>query len=281
MVMHQTSSTSHLEVGRLRLHYVEQGAGEPLLLLHGLGGSTVFWADVIPLLAARFRVLAPDLPGHGLSDKPDAPYDLAYGRSFVPRLMDALGLPAAHVVGHSTGGLLGMVLARDHPERVSTLTLVDSAGLGSGLHWTLRLASLPLFDRMLVRDTRFGMRLHLGTLFFDKRFAEGELLERLAEQRRLPGATRTIRRALRCAVSPAGQRPAIDQRPYLAAIRSPVLIVWGEQDALIPAAHAREAKRLRPEARLTLFPRCGHCPNVEYPQEFARVVTEFIQEVSS
>ncbi len=125
-----------------RVHYLTAGSGPPLVLLHGGGECALAWRWVLPELARRFRVIAPDFPGSGASDRPPAGYSAAMLGEFVGGFLDALKIPRAAVAGHSLGGLAAMQFALRDPARVSALALVASAGLGREIH---PCAKEPLF----------------------------------------------------------------------------------------------------------------------------------------
>lgn len=120
----------HAEVGGLDIHYKCLGEGAPVILLHGAGSDWREWRANLPFLARHFRVLAPDLPGFGLSDPPGLPLTPGRGGAFLKDFMGTLGIPDAHIVGHSLGGALALALALDFPEKVRRVVIIDSAGLG-------------------------------------------------------------------------------------------------------------------------------------------------------
>jgi pyruvate dehydrogenase E2 component (dihydrolipoamide acetyltransferase) len=117
-------------VDGLNIHFKRLGSGQPTILIHGGGGDWTEWRDNLVPLAQGLRVIAPDMPGFGLSQSPDRPLRLRWAVSFLVDFMTVTGTPKAHFVGHSLGGMLALALALDHPDKVSKLCLVDSAGLG-------------------------------------------------------------------------------------------------------------------------------------------------------
>src|SRR5580658_754836 len=129
--------------------YRREGSGTALLLLHGIAGSSRTWRDVIPLLTDRFTVIAPDLMGHGLSEKPVGDYSLGAFASGIRDLLEVLGIDRATVVGQSFGGGVAMQLAYQHPERCERLVLVDSGGLGREVSWLLRLLTVPAAEYIM------------------------------------------------------------------------------------------------------------------------------------
>src|SRR3954468_24730941 len=126
-----------------RVHYRSAGSGPVLVLVHGITSTSATWAGVLPYLAERFTVVAPDLLGHGDSAKPRGDYSLGAHASGIRDLLVALGHSRATVVGHSLGGGIAMQLAYQFPERVERLVLVNSGGLGREVNLMLRAATLP------------------------------------------------------------------------------------------------------------------------------------------
>lgn len=263
-----------------RIRYLAAGSGPSLVLVHGLGNSAVVFRPNIPAFAEQFRVIALDLPGHGHSEKPDgADYDVETGvrflADFVARITD--GAPAA-LVGVSAGGLLCGLTAYYYPERVSRLVLIDSAGLGRELSWTLRLPSLPWLGRWLIPATRRGTRSLLTSLVYDPASIPEWLIEEVYRERIMPGNRDALYRAFRTNIDLLGLRNWKLYRRQILSVSQPVLLVWGAQDRLIPVDHAYAAVRHMRNARLHVFNRCGHWPFCERMEEFNRLLLDFLQD---
>jgi len=267
---------SHLVVVHgLQLRLLSAGHGWPLLLLHGLGGGADEWLEVLPRLGARFRAMALDAPGHGLSEKPRTfAYDVpSYARTLLG-VMDALGIRRAPLVAVSGGGVVALTVALTHPERVSKLVLVDAAGLGREVAWSYRLATLPLAGYALRRIGRRSIeRLGRRLCRRPERLPEGWVERRLRLWRE-PGAVEAFVATARAGISLRGQR--VHYAGRLHEIRHPTLLIWGRDDPIIPVAHAIAAARALPNARLHIFENCGHVPLWEYPDAFAQLVLEFL-----
>src|SRR5580693_8762598 len=133
----------HVSIHGHDLAYYMDGEGPALLRLHGIASSSRTWRDVIPLLTDRFTVIAPDLMGHGQSEKPVGDYSLGAFASGIRDLLEVLDIERASVIGQSFGGGVAMQLAYQHPERCERLVLVDSGGLGREVNWMLRVMTLP------------------------------------------------------------------------------------------------------------------------------------------
>ena len=141
-----SDATANLKIMMLhgdRVAYRDEGAGEVLLLIHGIGGSSNSWSGVIPLLAKKYRVIAPDLLGHGESDKPRGDYSVGAFAVLLRDLLDALDVPRVTVIGHSLGGGIAMQFAHQHRQYCERIVLISSGGFGGDVGRVLRLLSLP------------------------------------------------------------------------------------------------------------------------------------------
>jgi pimeloyl-ACP methyl ester carboxylesterase len=264
-----------------RVFYRSAGSGPVLVLVHGITSTSATWANVLPSLAERFTVIAPDLLGHGESAKPRGDYSLGAYASGIRDLLLALGHERATFIGHSLGGGVAMQLAYQFPEHCERLVLVDSGGLGREITPLLRAASLPgaelvlplLADERLMGAGRAVGRM-LGRVGLRVHTDVGEVLRGHASL--ADGEARAaFLHTLRTIVDPLGQRVDASDRLYLAEA-IPFLLVWGERDPIIPAAHAHATHELVPGSRLEIFPGAGHFPHLDDPLRFVRVLLDFI-----
>ncbi len=279
VVVHDRRVTVH----GVRMQYLEAGSGPPLLLLHGHEQSATGWRWVIPALARDHRVLALSLPGHGDS----APAVGAYAPGsdaapFVADFLDALGVGPVHVVGHSSGGAVALRLALADPARVSTLTLVASAGLGRDVHPLLALDTLPLVGEVAILLSwlpggGLGRSAMSTAMLFARpwRIPAAFLVEQHAMARR-PGQLEASTATARALFDASGQRQILLDR--LPELTQPTLVVWGGCDYVLPAHQGRVAVDLLPRGRLTVLPDCGHLPHVEQPGQFAAVLGAWLHE---
>jgi len=268
-----------------RVTYRIAGEGPVVVLVHGITGNCDNWRAVMPWLAERYTVLAPDLVGHGGSAKPRGDYSLGAYASGVRDLMVALGHERATIVGHSLGGGVAMQLAYQFPERCERLVLVSSGGLGREVSPLLRAATLPGSELVLpllastrVLDLGRGFSRLLGRVGLRagtdvEEMARGHASLADAEARRAFIYT------LRSIVDAGGQRVSAIDRLYLAA-EMPSLIVWGERDGIIPSRHARAANKAMPGSRLETFGGAGHYPHLEDPHRFVRLLVDFIDSTA-
>ena len=246
-----------------------------LLLVHGITSSADAWRSVLPALARHFTVVAPDLLGHGGSAKPRGDYSLGAHASGLRDLLAALGHERATVAGHSMGGGIAMVLAYQFPERVERLALVSSGGLGKEVGLVLRAATLPGAGLVLPVITRRGPRdavIGAAHVLRPPRPAHARRRARHRARPRLAArgaARRAFIHTARSIIDSSGQRVSAHDRLYLAA-GMPTLLLWGDRDPMIPAAHGIAAHEAIPHSRLELFPGAGHYPFDEDPERFVR-----------
>ena len=257
------------------MRVVESGEGTPVILIHDLLVSHLSFGDVLGPLAARFRVLAPDLPGFGESEKP-TPARYAYGiEAFAETIVDliaGLELGRVSVIGHSLGGAVAITLAAEHPELVEKLVLVDAMSYPFRFDWYSRLPLLPF----------------VGGFFFKQLYGRGAFRRHFRENVFSPGTELPIERIDRHYDqfnTPAARESAHavlhairDTRPIVARvtrITAPTLVVWGRRDRLFPSSFGQRLAREIAGARLDVLD-AGHAPHEERPPEFARSVTQFL-----
>jgi pimeloyl-ACP methyl ester carboxylesterase len=264
-----------------RVAYREAGTGPAIVLVHGITSSSATWERVMPYLATRFTVIAPDLIGHGQSAKPRGDYSLGAYASGIRDLMVALGHERATFVGHSLGGGVAMQLSYQFPERCERLVLVDSGGLGRELTLLLRAATLPLSEVVLplLASTRLlGAGRSAGRLVGRLGLRAGTDMAELARGHASledPEARAAFVHTLRTIVDPTGQRVNARDRLYLAE-NIPFMLIWGRRDSIIPVEHGLQAHELLPSSRLEIFEQAGHFPHLDEPQRFLDVLIDFI-----
>ena len=266
-----------------RRAFVRAGSGPALLLLHGIGNNCQTWAGVIERLAETHTVIAPDLLGHGDSDKPRGDYSIAAYANGMRDLLSVLDIERATVVGHSLGGGIALQFAYQFPERCERLALVGSGGLGPEMSAGLRAATLPGAELVLTALTGVSGPLRMGFSALDRvghlagwrrvrDLAEaGEALLALKDVE----ARRAFLRTLRGVADARGQAVTALDRLYLANA-VPMLVIWGSRDPIVPALHAETVRTLVPTARVEVFPRAGHWPHLDEPDHFCDVLLDFI-----
>jgi pimeloyl-ACP methyl ester carboxylesterase len=271
----------HVPIHGHAVGYRMAGSGPALVLIHGLTGSSTTWREVMPTLAERFTVIAPDLLGHGESAKPRGDYSLGAFASGIRDLLVTLGVERATVVGHSLGGGVAMQMAYQFPERCERLVLVNSGGLGKEVHAILRAVSLPGSELVLPFVLVPQVQRLLATIGGVASKAGFKMGVRGAEiWRSYTGLTETRGRiafihTVRSVIDFTGQRVSARDRLYLAQ-EIPTLIVWGDADRIIPVEHAHAAHELMPGSTLRIIEGADHFVPFETPEEFLDALLGFI-----
>ena len=256
------------------------GEGPVLVLVHGMAGSGQTWAHVMPTLARRFTVVAPDLLGHGDSAKPKGEYSISGHANVLRDVLLALGHERATLVGQSFGGGVVMQLAYQYPERCERLVLVSSGGLGREVSGLLRGLAVPGVERLFPLVCSPALR-NAGTRLMAWLGGTVRPAPAIAEAWRSyasladPDTRQAFFRTLQAVIDAGGQRVSATDRLYLAAMM-PTLIVWGAHDALIPVEHGIAAHDAIPGSRLEIFEDTGHFPHCEAPERFVEALLRFI-----
>lgn len=273
----------HLVVEGVDVAFVDSGGQKPpLLLLHGLSSYLGFWEYQVQGLADDFRVMALDLPGYGASARPDAPYTPSWYAGIVSGWMDAMGLPYAHVMGHSMGGQIACELALRHPQKVQKLVLSAPAGFESFGPGAKKFMKDFWTEGRAMEASEEQVRANFVAMVFNK---TDDGVERLIEERvrlgqspSFAGTSVAVSRSIAGMLDePMGERAAaIDQR---------VLVIYGTDDKMIPnpiftggstRSVAERAHRILPNSELLLIPGAGHTVHHEEPAAFNRAVKEFL-----
>jgi pimeloyl-ACP methyl ester carboxylesterase len=259
----------------IRMRVVEAGAGPPVVLIHDFLVNHLEFEHVIGPLAARFRVLAPDLPGFGESEKP-SPARYGYGiESFAEALVDMIaGLELGRVclVGHSLGGAVAITLAAEHPELVEKLVLVDAMSYPFLLDFRSRLPLLPFLGGLIFKQMygRGGFRRHFRDNVFSPGFSlPVDKIDRYYDQFNTPAARESAHAVLQAS---RDTRPIVARIPRITA---PTLVVWGRSDRMFPASFGQRLAREIAGARFDVLD-AGHSPNEECPDAFVHAVSRFL-----
>jgi pimeloyl-ACP methyl ester carboxylesterase len=279
--MRRQHRVRHVTIHGHRRAYVKVGSGPALLLLHGLGCDHTTWLPVIDALARRYTVIAPDLLGHGASDKPRADYSVGGFANGMRDLLTVLGVDRATVVGHSFGGGVAMQFAYQFPERTDRLVLVGSGGLGPDVSSAIRAITTTGFYQVMSLLTLPGVR-HAGTAGLRalartgiKEFRDLDEVAGIYESFRDPAGRSAIRHVVRSVVDWQGQIVTLADRAYLTQAM-PMCVIWGEDDRVIPVSHAHRAAELAPGARIEVIPNSGHFPHKDHPQRFVKILSDFV-----
>jgi pimeloyl-ACP methyl ester carboxylesterase len=275
-MMELPGESRYVRVNGINTHYVVAGEGHPLLLIHGLGASVATWRDNIGPLSETFRVYAVDMPGHGDSDKLGVDYSTDNVVRYLAQLIEILGIDKPAMIGHSISGGLGIITALRHPNLLSGLVLVGSAGLGKEISLYARLVTLPVLGSILENPRIGGTRFMLNNVFHDRSFASQDLVDELYRCRKMPGATSAVVRILKNTVNLWGVRKKYLLLDELKRLTPPLMVIWGAQDPIMPSSHAYRASEVVPDAWVEVFDECGHWPQLEKAPAFNSLVTRFL-----
>ena len=250
----------YVRLGPYRIHYFAGGAGEPLVLVHGLGGRALDFAFLMPGLAKGHRVFALDLLGYGDSDRPDVNYSVTLETGILRQFLDSQGLTHLDLAGWSMGGWISLNFAAQSPERVRRLVLLDSAGMKFTPSFDLsQLSPHTMTDLQALEKL---MTPHLGRA---PAFIMRDVLRLLREE------DWVIQRTL---ANMATGRELMNGK--LGSVTMPVLIVWGKQDALTPLLVGQEMHREMPQSVLAILDSCGHIAPVECHERVLREMQSFL-----
>lgn len=261
-------------VDGVELHWTEQGEGSPLILLHGLADSQCTWGAVSAELARRYRVFGLDLPGCGLSGRPDASYSLDWQARVTASWLDRMGLPTYDVMGHSYGGGVALSLLLYRAKAIRKLALVAPGGLGSEVSPLLRLAAmgglLEAAGQALIGPiTRLIVRVHGRSL----RDADRRLLCRINT---FPGTARAFGRTVRDVINWRGQTRHLLSRVHEVEQLPSIALFWGEQDRVIPMHHGKALCSLLENCSLWPVPNAGHFLHWQAPTALARAIVAYL-----
>jgi len=276
------------------LHYLDYGgpAGGPLVVaVHGLGGSAVNWSALAPLLTHRYRVLAPDLAGHGLTRSLGRGTRVASNRALLHRFVEAVATAPVILMGNSMGGMISLLEASAEPDAVAGLILVDPAlpivparpdpvvTAMFAAYATPGVARLLLRRRAKMSPER-AVAATLALCCVDPtRIPAPVLAEHVAVARRrsdLADVSDDFLSAARSVMATSGYMRGVPYRRGIRTIQAPVLLLHGERDRLVPVAAARAVARANPAWSLVVLPDAGHVPQLELPEQSARIILDWL-----
>jgi pimeloyl-ACP methyl ester carboxylesterase len=274
------SELTYLDLHEDRIAYRDAGEGPALLLIHGMAGSSATWEAITPQLSKKYRVIAPDLLGHGKSAKPRGDYSLGAFAVWLRDLLDELKVERATVVGQSLGGGIAMQFAYQHREYCERLALIGSGGLGPDLSPMLRILSAPGTEFVLplvAPQTVLNLGNKLGSWLTSAGIQApraGQMWQAYSSLSDSP-TRRAFLRTLRSVVDHRGQAVSALNKLHLTA-DLPTVLIWGDHDRIIPVAHAYAAHEALMGSRLEVLEGVGHFPHVEAPTAVADILESFI-----
>jgi pimeloyl-ACP methyl ester carboxylesterase len=262
-----------IRVNGNNIHYIKKGDGTPLILVHGFGGSTYTWRNLVPLLSEDYTVYALDLLGFGLSDKPlDVSYDLASQGDLVLGFIDAAGLPSATFIGHSMGGIIISYAAIKDPFRVDKLVIIEAAFYHGGAPAFLQYLFFPL-ERIMAKlfYTKGFRSKSLLPSYYNKSIVTNEVIEANLLAGRTPNSVEAMAKMM----ADAGPQTyeGVGSR-----ITRPTLLVWSQKNKNNPVTDGKRLKNEIAGSQLTVIDGCGHYVQEEKPVELASAIKDFLSQ---
>jgi pimeloyl-ACP methyl ester carboxylesterase len=267
------SSPQRIEVDGLKVHYKETGPqGAPaLLLLHGFGSSLQAWDDWSLKLEQKYRVIRLDLPGFGLTGaSPANDYSEEKDLATLTHFADKLGLEKFSVMGHSMGGKMAWTLAASQPERVQALVLMAPDGFPEAKDIGTKPYEVPTIMGLIKYVLpKYLVRKSIEPAFSDADALNDALVNRYFDMLRAPGVRGAI-------LERSNQTIYTDPVPRLKAIKAPTLLIWGEQDQMIPSTNAQSYANVLSNSSTVLVPKLGHLLQEEQPEKGLTAVMQFL-----
>ncbi len=263
-----------MRVAGVETHFLREGKGSPVVLLHGLGASSYSWRHTIPALAESHEVFAPDLPGFGRTEKPyDFDYSLTGLAAWVAGFLDAMGIAHCDLVGNSMGGATALVLAQDRPERTRKLALIGTPFSAKNKPWLLWPMRWPVVGGLYERALGpWAVPLVARAAFVDWKVIDRRMCEEYGHALKESGGRRAVAQFIRNAIpSDAEQRVA-----RFKDLPNPVLVIRGEHDLVVDRAVSERFCREAKDARFLHLPGLGHAPHEERPEQVNPVLAEFL-----
>lgn len=259
----------YLQVGGLSVRYYDAGSGEPVLLIHGLGGSIESWTSNTGELAKSLRVIAVDLPGFGFSDKPKMSYTIKFYREFVAQFLKLLQLEQVSIVGSSLGGHVAAEVAINNPELVKRLVMISPPGaLPRSFKGT---PALMRYAKVIKAKSVQQVKQALSAV--DNKPVDDSYAQIVYEKMSMPGAREAFLSAL------LGSTKAPRLNNSLQKIKAPTLLLWGKEDIMIPVKFAEPFIKMK-NCRIVMLESCGHRAHADRPALFNKIVIDFLAELA-
>lgn len=269
----------YIQIGDVNTRYWEAGSrGSSVILLHGIGSFIEHWEYNFEALSKKHHVLALDLVGFGLSDKPNVPYSIPYLAKFVEKFMKAKGVRSASIVGNSLGAMIAVELCLISPELVDKLVLVSGGCFGKKLAFELRLLTVPFIGEKLLRPNRDGTKQFLQLMFANQALISNEMVDLAFERNARPGSVEAFLETLRSGANIFGLKQDLVDRTLENAhqIHTPALVIWGRKDKILPVEHAYKAGEILPNVDMIIFDDCGHLPQMECSEKVNELILDFL-----
>lgn len=242
---------------------------ETLVLLHGIGASAERWSKVIPFFHQHFRTIVPDIIGFGYSDKPTVEYNIPYFVKFLKDFLNRVGVKSASIAGSSFGGLVAAEFAINDINMINKLILVSPAG-------TMKTSTKTLEEYILASlyPTHDNVWRAFNNMAFDPRTVTEETILEFIDRMKLPNAKYAFMSTM------LAIRNTTDLASRLSKVKSPTMIIWGQNDEMIPVKYSEDYRNI-PNSNVKVIPRCGHTPFTEKPELFSKIAIDFLKGINS
>lgn len=268
-----------IDVNSVRIRYRDsRGPGPVVFLSHGIGGFVETWDAQFEALGKNFRLVAWDMPGHGQSGFGDQPYDPDKFAALGWRVLDALGIDKAVLVGHSMGGAISLRMSDLAPGRTSGLVLNAAASMGMESPLVFRLFCVPLLGEILSRPGKNGLKQQIKACYAEPERVSSRLQDLILRYSSRPGAQGAFLKTLRRMTNTGGQNAAMVRFSHalLSRLGCPLLIIHGRDDKVIPVRHSEAIMSSVMQAQARFLDACGHVPHEEKPEAFNEVLGSFV-----
>ena len=278
----QQARIEDVRLDGISVRYAVVGEGPAVILVHGLATSMVTWCRNLGALAdAGFTAVALDMPGYGGSSVADhLGYSPESAANFLIDFADELAIERFSVAGNSAGGLIAGVTALEYSGRVEKVALVGSAGLGKRVSWPLRLISIPVVGELVYKPEMISKEALIKRIFHRPPDFLEEIIPEMVRVRCLPHGPHVMLQSVRSGVNLLGLRPELQILDRLVELGDRLLVVWGEEDQVIPPIKKEDVSRAAPESTIHVLPECGHWPHMEKPEAFNEILTDFLSQPS-
>ncbi len=261
-----------MEINGMKVHYRDEGAGIPIVLIHGTGASLHTWNDWTTDLVKNYRVIRLDLPAYGLTGQdPQKRYSSKDYVDLLHAFLGELKVDKFHLAGNSLGGLVSWLYASYHPEKVEQLVLLDPSGFPfKHTPMVIKMAKTPILNNFIRYITpRSFIEKNIKEVYFDETLIKESTIDRYHDLSQYKGNRQAFI-----------DRSFVEREDYterLGLIQAPTLILWGENDAWIPVSDAPKFKAAIKDAQMVIMPKTGHVPMEERPKESLAIVLDFLR----
>lgn len=278
-LLYANRASQFLPLMGMNVHYRDEGNSQdsiPIVLIHGTSSSLLTWDSVVDNLKEKHRIIRMDIPAFGLTGpNPTKDYSFDYYTRFIDSFLLKLAVKKCIVIGNSLGGGIAWHYALAYPQKVAKLVLVDASGFSSLTKSKgaigFKIAQTPVLNQIVKFVTpRFLVRKSLEDVYADDSRISDSLVDIYFKM--------TLREGNRSALIDRMRAGFQIESEKIATIKTPTLIIWGEQDQLIPVAHAYQFQKAIPNSQLSIFKSVGHVPMEESPKQFSNVLNQYLDQ---